>query len=311
MKPTIKEGWVRDGTKTKLVEGKNLHLNHFESVSELQTWLEEYKPMEDKKSFAAKTHSNSSQAEGRGEGWDLNLGWKGALEMSYSGWDEGAEIMRKCMDAIDDELPTASGCGLANGFDWEMSDEGDELSIDSYLEGDDRCWANPVFHQEKPVVRLMINQCASAGISASVFNARGAVICAMVCKLERLGYGVQVYYGDGGQGQKTTSYYFNSVKVKDSDEFLHEGTLAFWLTHPAAFRRIGFRMIESVDYSVCDICTGYGLPANFSSDDFDFVSGSSHLEDASSEGWATDPVAAGKAATAMIKSVIDAQNAKM
>lgn len=312
MKPNVKECWQtrRKENVTKVKEGKNLHQNHFESVSELQTWLTEYDPQKDPKSMGKKTQQSSSSSHNPDKGWDLNAGWNKAREMSYSGWEKGAEDMRKCMEAIEDELPSAGACGIANGFDWEYSDEGDELDIDSYLEGDDRCWANPVFHVDKPIVRCFVNISASAGVSAQCMAARGAVVCAMICKLERLGYGVQVYSGDCGYDHGG-NYFVNSVKVKDSDEFLHEGLLAFWLSHPAALRRIGFRMIEAVNTDVCNIPSSYGMPANFASDDFDFVSDGAHLNDAQSEGWHGDSVAAGAAATKMIKEIIEQQNNKV
>jgi len=297
MKPTVKVS--RSGKVTAPEE----HL-HFDSLGELTDWLTEGKGTEeavraDKLSMSSRCGTLSSVKEGKGESWDLGAGWEGAMEMAlHTGWEKGAKKIRDLVERMDDYDPEVSESGATDQLGFRWDEEGEELDIAAFLEGDDRPWLQPIWDDTKPIVRILVDCGASCAVSAQAMEARGAVMAALCKKLERVGFGVQLYMGFASPSAGGTCC---SVRIKDSDERVDEGVVAFWLAHPGAFRRIGFRMIEAMHVNVG---SGYGIPGQMVCEDFDMVSASGHLNRADAEGWTNDPDAAAKATIELCNQIL-------
>lgn len=309
MKPLLKLNVKEDGTG-------DLH-DHWDSLAELKDWLFEGDGRRevveaDKKSFASIVHVNSSENNAASDSWDLKAGWAGAVAMATGGgWEAGAERIRRILEGIESYAPEVEEEANTQAFTFEYGEEGDEFDVGALLSGDDRPWLETKFEATKPIVRILCDIGASAGVSAEAMLGRGCVMAAVASKLERLGFGVQLFIGFNGNGYGggVTKTHACTVRVKDSDERVDEGILAFWLAHPAAFRRLCFRMIEAshADWLGC----GYGTPRQLDSDDFDLISPSAHLNRAQREGWGNNPDTAAKATLALVNEVLAGRLAKI
>lgn len=277
----------------------------FGSIAEVHHWLEnegKYENVKANPDMCCKYSSMDSSIKERGnQSWDLGAGWDKAFEMSHKGWEAGADKLRAALDKLDDFSPTSTMEDEAEGIDLLQSDEGEMFMPDEYFAGEENFMMDVRFKTHKPIIRICCNISASAGVSAEDMIARGVVIAATVRKLERLGYGTQVWVGDAGRGSNGISV--NLVRIKDSSEYIDDRVLAFWMGHPAALRRISFRFIEATPKKI-DIGCCYGMPGNFKSSDFDMVSPSAHLDVARREKWWNDPAAAAKATEKFINEIL-------
>jgi len=275
----------------------------FGSIAEVHAWLdgEGKDPHANPDWCAKRSGMHSSTKEGAGESWDLSAGWDKAFKMSYEGWEEGATKLRDALDKLDDFSPESTMDDEADGIDLLIADEGEMFMPDEYFAGEENFMMDVRFKTHKPIIRICCNISASCGIDSKDMIARGTVIAAVCRKLERLGYGVQVWVADCGRGSNGISV--NLVRIKDSSEYIDDRALAFWMGHPAALRRIFFRFIEATPLKI-DIGCSYGMPGNFSSSDFDMVSPSAHLNVARKEKWFNDPAAAAKATERFINEIL-------
>lgn len=275
----------------------------FGSIAEVHEWLDgEGKDPDKNPEWCCKKYCmNSAKTNSASNSWDLNAGYEKAYEMSYRGWEAGAEKLRAALDKLDDFSPVSNMDDEADGIDLLIADEGEMFMPDEYFAGEENFMMDVRFKTHKPIIRICCNISASAGIQSDDMVARGTVIAAVCRKLERLGYGVQIYVADAGMGSKGISV--NLVRIKDSSEYIDDRALAFWMGHPAALRRIFFRFIEATPIRI-EIGGAYGMPSNFESDDFDLVSTSAHLDVARREKWFNDPAKAAAATEKFINQVL-------
>lgn len=293
------------GETPRPVDMRGDSVREWGSIAEVHHWLEnegQYDTVRKNKECAASTTTmTSSGKEQGGMSWDLNAGWAKAYQLSYEGWEEGADKLRAALDKLEDFSPASSLESEAEGIDLIQSDEGEMFMPDEYFAGEENFMMDVRFKTHKPIIRICCNISASCGVSADDMIARGVVIAATCRKLERLGYGVQVWVADAGRGSHGVSV--NLVRIKDSDQYMDDRALAFWMGHPAALRRIFFRFIEATPVRVGIGCN-YGTPANFTSSDFDMISPSAHLDAARAERWLNDPAAAAAASERFINSIL-------
>lgn len=275
----------------------------FLSVGELHAFLETDLGQNPKKhdTSAKINRLDSSTSNGRGESWDLGAGWENSMQMAWTGWEDGADKLRLALDKLDGYTPSTELQDEADGMQLEAADEGEMFVAEEYFDGEELYMRDIRFKVHKPLVRICCNVTASCGVDARDMLARGVVIAATARKLERLGYGVQIWTAlieENGAG--TTAHL---VRVKDSCEYIDDRTLAFWLAHPGAFRRIGFRLLETTP-SYCGVSCNYGIPSDFRSKDFDLISSAAHLERALSEKWHNNPEKAAQASIDFVEEIL-------
>lgn len=245
---------------------------------------------------------NFSTKKSLGEDWDLGCEWDQALSLAASGWPEGGRKVEDMMAKIESLQPHCEVIGEAAGLEYRFDEEGDEIDTGAFLAGDERPWIDPKFNATKPIVRIGANMAASAGVRADTMMARGVMVAAVCRYLERAGYGTQIYLYL--HESKVSLFQSATVMIKDSTEYLDPNKLAFWLAHPAAFRRIGFRMIEWCSF---DMGYNYGIPSSWPSPDLDLQSAEAHLRRAMKEGWHKDPGKAAECALESIKDMIESR----
>jgi hypothetical protein len=109
------------------------------------------------------------------------------------------------------------------------------------------------------VVHIVYNTCVSAGIDPDVIMLRGAVCMALVDALESANFRCQISLGIGCRQNGPNPQHEVVVNLKSAEESMSQDTLAFWLIHPAAFRRMTFAIWENVWPKDCAY-PGLGMP---------------------------------------------------
>jgi hypothetical protein len=167
--------------------------------------------------------------------WDLATGWERSLELADNGWTEGAL-------AFANKLAVLPPNEAEPEYQYDVA--GYMPDVPLYCSGDPMHMRNDGHPQgRKPIVHLVVNAIASAFITADEYRNYGAAITAMIAQIEASGRRVEldVVFVDGlRDGTKGIMGW----KVKQASDHVDLSAVAYSLAHPAAFRRIGFALIE-------------------------------------------------------------------
>lgn len=194
--------------------------------------------------WIARTPANWGHASSRKPpqyAWDLDAGWQGALAMARDGWHDGALDLYKSLNAV--IAPTTGHAKLTRDVAGHYPD------VPAYLSGDP---CNMITRGKAkgimPVIHIMVNTCASWGVKANCYMNFGIALCAIVDKLEAAGRRVEldVVWRDRFRAGNLLLMGWN---IKRGGDALDMGAVAFGIAHPAAFRRLGFAMIERTNAS--------------------------------------------------------------
>lgn len=218
-----------------------------ENLADVTQWL---------KDTPAKWTCTSSQDKSnpKSVGWDLNAGYAGALKMSETGWPEGMEMIDEALHAI---IP-ASGREAR----WGYSYVGGSVNVGRYLTGHPKCMKNKRKKQSgsAPVLHMVVNVVASCAMTGQQMANYGAAITGLIDRLENTGKRVHldvvmICYGKNGIRMSL------GWNIKHASEHVDMSQVAFAIAHPAAFRRIGFAMMERchIDSQVSNY--GYAVDA--------------------------------------------------
>lgn len=205
------------------------------------------------------TCSDAADYDG-GMSWDMNLGFKGALDMANTGWSEGGRDMRVTFD----RLPRERGKAMT----FRHNPEKGRFQVGRYVTGNPNCFKAPRRSPEDArkhgkVIRLAVNTATQAGSRAQCFANYGAAIAAAVEALELDGYRVEVSAHcacdyPGGRG-------VYGWTVKGAGDRLDMAALAFSIAHPASLRRIGLALMERFPKNYQT--PAYGYPKDIRRDD--------------------------------------------
>ena len=208
----------------------------------------------------------ASRTNGTSREWDFGVGWTGAIELAREGWPEGRKRVAEVADKMREEVLQDSRELEAPAFVHGVA--GAYVDVPAYLAHDPECmvaWV-PVA-QERPIVRLYVSIGGSAGIDSGAFKRRGAAAAALVDLLEMTGRRCEVIAcADTRQGPGIR------LVVKRPEHPLDMDSVAFWLAHPAAFRRMFFAMMEHMsaeDRGKAGVPRGsYGSPGEAHPDEY-------------------------------------------
>ena len=187
------------------------------------------------------TYEQSRENEAS-KSWDLGVGYKGAEKLAKDGWSEGAADLDHRLQAI---MPAAS-----REARYGHSVYGSSVNIGRYLNGN----PNNMRRRGKreagsaPVFHIIVNAVATCMVNAQHFANYGTAIVGLIDRLEATGKRcmVDVVFctllpNDGKYGDVRGVVGWN---VKQANEAVDLAAVAFSIGHPAAFRRIGFAMME-------------------------------------------------------------------
>lgn len=218
--------------------------------------------------------------------WYKTRDFPEAMNLAMEGWSEAAERTRAIADPMFDKVSS-----LIAKHDMVYDVEGIGFDVARLLDGEPEHW---VRWEEKIVegpgsriVRIALNQTVSAGVSADVIEAKGAVASALVELFEYSGTRCELWlvarYQDHG-------YHITSrVLVKAADQPLDLPRVMFALAHPSSFRRLSFSFVERCHEDLWQhFRHGYGRVEELDASEWDiYIPGSVYGQDE----W-TNPVKA-------------------
>lgn len=203
--------------------------------------------------------ANGLKVKGHHRGRDLGKQyWFGtntfaqAMQLARFGWPEGTERINRVAVKVADRLMEQME---STRFNYDTT--GIMFDVSRVVEGEPECWINPEPHPVKTpgkIIKIGCDCFASCGVNASVIEARGTAIAAMVYALEHAGIRVEL---DLVLRMTSSSYRDSSelqgiVTLKRADQDLDVDRLSFALIHPASFRRIGFCILDEIDIPYAD-----------------------------------------------------------
>lgn len=111
------------------------------------------------------------------------------------------------------------------------------------------------------IIDLVLDADAAANVSSQEYRKVSKIFLDLVDSLEKQGYRLTLYYAINTIFDTNTKVCW-LMKLKDSSEPFNKYKCAFPLGHVAMFRRIGFRLIETLDSGAAkyDVPSGYGRP---------------------------------------------------
>ena len=180
--------------------------------------------------------------------WDYAVGMAGALDLADRGWPEGTERVNRLVSTLVDSV----GSKMITE-EWSADTEGAALDIGLYCAGEPEHWITPTPRAtDMPsgaVCVLTINGAASHTVTADVLEARGSALAALAMLLEKAGRPTEIrlIYSLGDRSDAHCSL---SIILKQPGQPLDIDRVTFACAHPAAFRRIGFGVQETLGDAV-------------------------------------------------------------
>jgi hypothetical protein len=196
----------------------------------------------------------TSKTNGASKDWDLNSGYEGALRLAKDGWPQGAEMIDKALHAI---IPAAG-----REARWGYSYNGGSVNVGRYLTGHPKAMRNRRKKQSgaAPVLHLVVNTVASCQITGQQMANYGAAITGLIDRLETTGKRIHldmVMVIKAENGIRLSMGW----NVKRASEHVDLSQVAFAIAHPAAFRRLGFAMMERTPQEAQCYSYGYSCDA--------------------------------------------------
>lgn len=186
---------------------------------------------------------NRSETADRDHHWDFGIGYDGAVELSAKGFEVDESFSVPLVASTSSEGKTRRGL--------RRSTEGESADIDRILDGDELAYRRRQ-KIETPSLTWIVDIGVPWHVTADQMRNRGSAIFCAIEKLEAEGVTVAVIArlklaGGSDPGDLAAEI---KIEIKRPGEYLDRNVLAYWLSHPAAFRRIGFKLIEQCPISI-------------------------------------------------------------
>lgn len=172
-----------------------------------------------------------------GEKWSGTSTFAEAIDLAVNGWAEGCKRLMTAMAAAQSapSLTPALVMDVAGAYPIAaLAAAGDPCSMVDL---------QPVEDRVRPIVRLVVQRGGSAAYDPEEFMNYGAAVLSYIEGLEAASFRVEIEVAFAANIPPVDHYL--SVIVKRAEEPLEIDRLAYVLTHPAFFRRIGFAVKES------------------------------------------------------------------
>lgn len=227
--------------------------------------------------------SESSHKVERGDNpWTGTKTWEEAWKLAFTGWGEVvAKIQAKALSQVRETRRPTPVLGIT----------GTQLDIGRYFSGEPECLLEMVDDTTpSPVIKILVNRATSASVSTERMEALGRNVLVLVESLRLAGVPAEVWVGTyQSSGLSTLDI---RVKIQEAGRPLDIARLAYWVAHPAAFRRLFFALMEVERREVRDAIGvhpngGYGVPKQYSENQADEVTPNGNASDASLEQWVT------------------------
>lgn len=205
----------------------------------------------------------SSKREGSGDSFSGTRNFDEAINLALHGWPQGR---KKIMTALSTAQTALS---FTPSYTMEVAGA---YPIAAIAAAGDPCSMvdlSPIESRVRPIVRLVVQRGASSAYAVDEFTNYGAAVLSYIEGLESAGFRCEitaVFCSDfGSDGDQITT-----VVVKRAEETMEFDRMAFVMTHPAFFRRLGFAVMESTDVLSSWLSRhAYGYSRNPKSEEFD------------------------------------------
>jgi hypothetical protein len=199
-------------------------------------------------------------------------GWSGgsfteAMKLAKYGWRDGAKSIRQAFA----NLPSPS---LSAGNAWRHDYYGERIDMARFSYGDDACFRNRAGADRgrAKLVRILVPMAYPCSTSDTDVINRGSAIISVVDALEMTRRTVELVccYASTSSGSRKADKGFHmnhAVVVKQAGQPFDIERMAFFLSHTASLRRIGFALMESVAEAEDSHRSGYGYGCDIHADD--------------------------------------------
>ena len=177
--------------------------------------------------------------------------WPTALDLARFGWPEGRALLRKASAA----MPKAAI--QERVLQWDVA--GAYPDVARAVAGAPDCMMNDQPMEARPTqaVRVVVSIATPWTTDLAEFVNRGAAILSAVEAAEAGGLRVEVVAEETSTHQG--SGFSASILLKSAGHCADRDTLAFFLIHPSALRRVFFALLET-EPRLAHFCFGYGVP---------------------------------------------------
>jgi len=183
-----------------------------------------------------------------------------AVEALTHGWKAGRDIVGAALSKA-----TASvGTVFRPADTYDVG--GERPNVPLACAGEPRSMVRraPMNRRVRPVVRILNNVSASAGVNQTHMANRGAAIVAWCTALEAAGYSTEITTIDTGKNRFERFQWY--VEIKTAGERFDLDRLSFALICPDYLRRAMFAVLECC-HDMAAFADGYGLPQDLTPDE--------------------------------------------
>lgn len=161
-----------------------------------------------------------------------------AVSLARTGWPGGVEMVKKAIA----DLPPVAGRGVARGYDVAGAYP---VAARAAAGMPDAMRTRKRDAGMRPVVRLGVDICVTGGTSQDEIIQHGANVLSVIDSIEQRGSRVEIVAVASTRGAIDRVVRVFSVVLKRAQDPYNLDTLAFWLIHPSAFRRLMFGVWDS------------------------------------------------------------------
>jgi hypothetical protein len=200
-------------------------------------------------------HSDFSSSQS-GSNSFAKVSYDDAVKLSLIG---DQELLRSIETRARELSASGNGLSASNRLSRVYSDSDGDIDVSRHLSKSDTPFiAMKRQLRGKKLISLVINQTVQGGISHQALEKRGVAIYTAIRALELKGYSIEICLVCPSPSTCVT------VTVKQFGEYLDPAVACFWVSHPAAFRRCMFRLIEDFPIEILQskIGNGYGRCAD-------------------------------------------------
>jgi hypothetical protein len=200
------------------------HTDWFQSFTELTQWC-----------MDKVDHNYSGSCETNGYTESLAQ----ACQLGIDGWHDVRDEVTKYLEALKDSIAERLAPTMVSMF----ATSGGFVDMDRFMTGEPECmvesYLQPVAKHGK-VIRIVVDNGASGGFSGEFIRQRGAIICALIDTLAKLGHSVEVW-SETTVNIRNGKLHSTVTKLHDAQDLLDIDSLMFGLCHPAMLRRLQFQ----------------------------------------------------------------------
>lgn len=212
-------------------------------------WVLKLKPVEG---------SRLSSIEARGEYWygpDAGS-WEETVNLGRYGWYKKADKFKKMVGPLVEKISN-----LIPRDEYFFDMEGVDFDVAKVIIGEPEQWLQHTTvlspGKGRKIFKIITTISGNCHLSAEQLEWRGTAAMALAECLEIAGFGTEIVRACVDRSQEENYCYLGLTTVKRADETLDLPRLAFAIAHPASFRRLDFRIIESIP-GLCESSCGWG-----------------------------------------------------